>query len=62
MKSPVLAKAALLQALCRGDGFGLELIDRVCVLTGGHIVLKQGSVYPALDALERDSMIVGVGG
>ena len=47
------AKVALLQALVHGDGYGLELIDRVRDLTDGRVRLLQGRVYPILRDLER---------
>lgn len=52
MDVPVNAKTALLQALIAGDGYGLELIERVKTVTG--MELGQGSAYPALRALEKD--------
>lgn len=59
MESPVTAKAALLLALVDGEGYALELIERVRGRTGGKTRLLQGSVYPALRALERDGMVNG---
>jgi PadR family transcriptional regulator PadR len=47
------AKTALLQILVEGPGYGLDLIDRVKQRSGGHLVLGQGSAYPALRSLER---------
>ncbi|MCB9762277.1 MAG: helix-turn-helix transcriptional regulator [Alphaproteobacteria bacterium] len=57
METPITAKAALLQALVKGPGFGLELIDRVQERTNGAVVLHQGSVYPALRKLEAEGLI-----
>jgi PadR family transcriptional regulator PadR len=57
MESPVSAKAALLQALIKGEGYGLDLIDRVKDRTKGRIVLGQGSVYPALRDLEQEGLV-----
>lgn len=57
MESPVTAKAALLQALISGPGFGLDLIERVKKQTNGSVVLGQGSVYPALRDLEADGLL-----
>ena len=51
------AKTALLAALVGGPGFGLELIDRVSARTLGLVKLNQGSVYPALRALEQDGLV-----
>lgn len=53
--SPVTTRAALLQALCGGPGYGLELIDRVEQRTG--MKLHQGSIYPALRAMEREGLL-----
>jgi PadR family transcriptional regulator PadR len=55
MDSPFTARAALLQVLVAGDGFGLELIERVRQRSG--VQLGQGSAYPALRALERDGLV-----
>jgi PadR family transcriptional regulator PadR len=55
--SPISAKAALLQALIPKDGYGLDLIDRVYERTNGLVKLHQGSVYPALRALEREGLV-----
>ncbi len=57
MDAPISAKAALLQALVRGESFGLELIERVRDRTKGRLVLGQGSVYPALRELEREGLV-----
>lgn len=57
MVPPLNARTTLLQALGAGDGYGLELIDRVRAWTGGRFVLHQGSVYPALRSLERDGLV-----
>ena len=57
MDMPVNAKAALLQALIRGEGYGLDLIDRVKERTKGKVKLHQGNVYPALRDLEREGLL-----
>lgn len=62
MDAPVSAKAALLQALISGPGFGLDLIERVKVRTAGRLVLGEGSVYPALRAMEREGLLEGFDG
>lgn len=51
------SKGALLQALIHGEGYGLELIERVNDRTDGRVVLNQGTVYPALRALEREGFV-----
>jgi PadR family transcriptional regulator PadR len=50
-------KLALLQALIRGESYGLELIDRVHDATNRQISLMQGRVYPALRELEADGLV-----
>jgi PadR family transcriptional regulator PadR len=57
MDVPVTAKAALLHALVEGDGYGLELIERLKQRTRGRLALGQGSIYPALRDLERDQLV-----
>jgi PadR family transcriptional regulator PadR len=55
--APIETKAALLQALIRGESYGLELIDRVRDLTNGSVLLLQGRVYPSLRELEDDGLV-----
>jgi PadR family transcriptional regulator PadR len=57
VESPITARAALLQVLSTGEGYGLELIERVRVRSGGVIVLHQGGIYPALHALELQGLV-----
>lgn len=51
------SKAALLQVLTEGEGYGLELIERVRERTNGEIELLQGRVYPALRELEDAGLV-----
>jgi PadR family transcriptional regulator PadR len=44
-------------SLIGGRGFGLEIIQRVRERSNGKISLNEGSVYPALKALERDGLL-----
>ncbi len=53
----VTPKSAILEVLISGDGYGLDIIDRVAERTDGAIKLHQGSVYPALRALEREGLV-----
>lgn len=46
------ARSALLLALTRGPGFGLELIERVRHRSGGVLRLNRGGAYLALRGLE----------
>ncbi len=57
MDVPVTAKAALLHALVDGDGYGLELIERLKARTRGKLEFRQGSIYPALRDLEREKLV-----
>jgi PadR family transcriptional regulator PadR len=54
---PVTAKAALLQVLMEGPGYGLDLVDRVLGRTNGAIRLGDASVYPALRSMEREGLL-----
>jgi len=54
---PISTKAALLQALISGEGYGLELIERVREASQGRMILGQGTVYPLLRAMERDGLL-----
>lgn len=47
------SRTALLQALRQGPGYGQQLMRRVAVATRGRARLVPGSVYPALQALEK---------
>lgn len=58
----VTTKSALLQALVRGPGFGLDLIDRVKEQSKGRIELGQGSIYPALRDMEREGFVESYSG
>jgi DNA-binding PadR family transcriptional regulator len=51
------ARAATLQALRQGPGFGRQLMRRVDAATRGRARLAAGSVYPALRALERSRLV-----
>ncbi len=57
MESPLGSKAALLITLLSGPGYGLDLIERVATGIGSRP--RQGSVYPALRAIERKGLVRG---
>jgi PadR family transcriptional regulator PadR len=57
MGPPVDVKAAILQVLMQGEGFGLEVIRRIEERTRGKLLLAQGTVYPALRDLEREGLL-----
>ena len=57
MDVPVTAKAALLQVLLDGAGYGFELADRISKRTNGAIALLQGSLYPALHSMEKEGLV-----
>jgi PadR family transcriptional regulator PadR len=57
MESPISARTAILTSLISGKSYGLELIERVRERTKGQILLNEGSVYPALKALEREGLL-----
>ena len=58
MDSPVTAKVAILQALVRGEAYGLEIAGRIEALTDGRVRLGAGSLYPALRELEREGLLL----
>ncbi len=47
----------MLSVLTSGQSFGLEIIEKVRERTKGQILLNEGSVYPALKALEREGLV-----
>jgi PadR family transcriptional regulator, regulatory protein PadR len=51
------ARAALLQALRQGPGYGRQLMRRVGAATGGRASLAPGSAYPTLRALEKARLV-----
>jgi PadR family transcriptional regulator PadR len=57
MEVPVTAKAALLQVLLEGPGYGTELAERVDARTKGEVKLLQGSIYPALGKFEVEGLV-----
>jgi PadR family transcriptional regulator, regulatory protein PadR len=57
MDSPISARTAILSVLFSEQSFGLEIIEKVRERTHGRIVLNEGSVYPALKALEREGLV-----
>ena len=57
MESLIGSKAAVLQALLRGPGYGLELLERVAGRTAGRLQLAQASAYPALRELEGEGLV-----
>jgi len=57
MKAPITAEAALLQALLGGPSYGLGLITRIRRASRGRLRLGQGTVYPALRALEGKRLV-----
>ena len=57
MDTPLSTRTAILTVLMHDRSFGLEIIEKVRARTDGKIVLNEGSVYPALKALERDGLL-----
>ncbi len=57
MDTPLSTRIAILAVLMHGRSFGLEIIEKVHTRTHGKIVLNQGTVYPALKALEREGLV-----
>lgn len=57
MDTVLTARAALIQALFEGPGYGLALVRRVKEKTGGGVKVGRGNLYGALKALARDGMV-----
>ena len=56
-REPVSVRAALLQSLIEGPGYGLELIKRVKDQTEGRMVIGQGALYPTLWDLQEEGLV-----
>jgi DNA-binding PadR family transcriptional regulator len=56
MDTLLSARAALLQALFEGPGYGVALARRVRERTSGRVRLGHGNVYTALQALAREGL------
>jgi DNA-binding PadR family transcriptional regulator len=54
----ITTRVAVLQALREGPGYGRELIDRVKRITGGAVRLSPARVYPSLQRLEKEGLVV----
>jgi DNA-binding PadR family transcriptional regulator len=57
--SSLTTRGALLQALREGAGFGAELIRRLERLSSGSLCLSPARVYPVLQQLEKEGLVVG---
>jgi PadR family transcriptional regulator PadR len=47
----------VLSLLKSGPLYGYDIAKRIRTLTGGVLHLKEGSLYPALHAMERDGLL-----
>ena len=56
-RGPVTTRAALLQALIEGPGYGLELTRRVKKRTQGKMEIGQGRLYPTLWDLQEEGLV-----
>ena len=50
-------KALIVQSLLEGPAYGQSLVERVRVRSRGRIRLREGSLYPTLQALERAGVL-----
>ena len=48
----------VLEAVCRKDTYGYELLSTLREASGGLFTLKEGTLYPILYRLEDEGMIV----
>ncbi|MFN8084561.1 MAG: helix-turn-helix transcriptional regulator [Dermatophilaceae bacterium] len=49
----------VLAVLASEDGYGYQIKARIEALTDGAVALTDGTLYPALHALEREGLVVG---
>ena len=49
----------ILSALVSADRYGYEITKQISGFTNGEIILKEGSLYPALHKLEKQGYIEG---
>ena len=47
----------MLEVLSQGPSYGYEIVQTVLTRSGGHLELKEGSLYPALHRLERQKLL-----
>ena len=52
----------ILKAVSLGERHGYGVLLRLQQMTGGHLALEQGAIYPALYRLERQGLIEGTWG
>lgn len=55
--SKMSAVSAILAELMHGDGYGLELMDRITERSKGQVRLTPGNAYPALRQLEAEGLV-----
>ena len=53
----ITARAALLQALREGPGYGRELVRRISRASAGRLRFAEGSIYPALRRLATARLV-----
>jgi PadR family transcriptional regulator, regulatory protein PadR len=53
----ITARAALLQALREGPGYGRELVRHISRASAGRLRFAEGSIYPALRHLEAARLV-----
>ncbi|MBU4203366.1 MAG: PadR family transcriptional regulator [Acidobacteria bacterium] len=47
----------ILSILIRGESYGYQIIHRIIQLCGGTVDWSEGTIYPVLHRLEKDSFI-----
>jgi transcriptional regulator len=52
----------ILKAVSLGERHGYGVLLRLQQMTGGHLALEQGAIYPALYRLERQDLVEGTWG
>lgn len=51
------SKPMILSILAKGENYGYQIIQRVKLISGGHMDWTAGMLYPVLHRLEKDGLI-----
>ena len=54
---PISARAAIMQALISGSGYGIGLAGRIRLASGGAVALSDGALYTILRDLEAEGLV-----
>ena len=51
-------KPLILAILCSNKSYGYEIMQKVKQLSGGHLIWKDGMLYPILHRLEKEGFVI----